>query len=67
MDFMDEMDCMDKNGQIAKLEPISKKPLRRFGVLKGKIKIAIDFDVPFSDDFLTKCGREIKDPDYKMN
>lgn len=34
---------------VAKLEPISKKPKRRFGVLKGKIKIAKDFDAPLPD------------------
>jgi prevent-host-death family protein len=37
---------------VAKLGPISKKPERRFGVLKGKIKIAKDFDAPLSDEFL---------------
>ena len=29
---------------VAKLGPIDKKPLRKFGVLKGKIKISKDFD-----------------------
>lgn len=37
---------------VAKLGPIDKKPERRFGALKGKIKIAKDFDAPLSDDFL---------------
>lgn len=37
---------------VAKLGPLSKKPERRFGVLKGKIKIAKDFDAPLSDEFL---------------
>ncbi len=37
---------------VAKLVLISKKPKRRFGVLKGKIKIAKDFDAPLSDGFL---------------
>lgn len=37
---------------VAKLVPISKKSERRFGVLKGKIKIAKDFDAPLSDEFL---------------
>jgi prevent-host-death family protein len=37
---------------VAKLGPINKKPERRFGVLKGKIKIAKDFDAPLSDEFL---------------
>lgn len=29
---------------VAKLIPICKKPQRRFGVMKGKIKISKDFD-----------------------
>jgi len=37
---------------VAKLVPIKKKPERLFGVLKGKIKIAKDFDAPLSDEFL---------------
>ena len=37
---------------VAKLCPIAKKPERRFGVLKGKIKIAKDFDAPLSDEVL---------------
>ena len=37
---------------VAKLVPISKKTRRHFGVLKGKIKIAKDFDAPLSDEFL---------------
>lgn len=37
---------------VAKLVPISKKPRRKFGVLKGKIKIAKDFDAPLPDDLL---------------
>ena len=38
---------------VAKLVPItSEKPKRRLGVLKGKIKIAEDFDAPLSDDIL---------------
>ncbi len=36
-----------------KLVPISpRKPELRFGVLKGKIKIADDFDTPLPDDVL---------------
>ncbi len=31
---------------VAKLCPISKKPKRKFGTYKGKIKIAKDFDAP---------------------
>lgn len=37
---------------VAKLCPIEKKPKRRFGVLKNKIKISKDFDTPLSNDFL---------------
>lgn len=37
---------------VAKLCPISKKPSRRFGLLKGKIKVAKDFDAPLPDDIL---------------
>ena len=33
----------------ARLGPISKKAPRKFGVLKGKIKIAKDFDAPLSE------------------
>ncbi len=36
---------------VAKLESIRKKP-RRFGVMKGKIKIAKDFDDPLPDDLI---------------
>lgn len=38
---------------VAKLGPINKKPERHLGVLKGKIKIAEDFDAPLSDQFLS--------------
>lgn len=42
-----------KSGKpVAKLSPILKKPKRRLGVLKGKIKIADDFDAPLPDDIL---------------
>ncbi len=37
---------------VAKLAPISKKPARRLGVLKGKIKIAKDFDAPLPDEII---------------
>ena len=37
---------------VAKLGPISKKPQRKFGVLKGKIKISKDFDAPLPDEFI---------------
>lgn len=37
----------------AKLVPIEpSKPKRKFGVLKGKIKIAKDFDAPLPKDIL---------------
>lgn len=38
---------------VAKLGPIDKKPGRRFGVLKGKIKISKDFDAALPDEFLS--------------
>ncbi len=42
-----------KSGKpVAKIIPISQKPKRRPGVLKGKIKIADDFDAPLSEDIL---------------
>lgn len=39
---------------VAKLVPISKKLKRRFGVLKGKIKIAKDFDAPLPDEIIAE-------------
>lgn len=39
---------------VAKLGPIEKKPKRKRGVLKGKIKIAKDFDAPLPDDILNE-------------
>lgn len=36
----------------AKLVPIKNNPPRRFGVLKGKIHIANDFDEPLSNDII---------------
>lgn len=38
---------------VAKLGSIKKKTRRRFGVLKGKVKIAKDFDAPLSDEVLS--------------
>jgi prevent-host-death family protein len=38
---------------VAKLTPIEKKPKRRPGALKGKIKIAKDFDAPLPEDVLS--------------
>ena len=38
---------------VAKLVPIKKKTQRRFGVLKGKVKISKDFDAPLSDEILS--------------
>lgn len=40
------------NKPVAKLSPIEAKPKLKFGVLRGKIKIAEDFDAPLPDDFL---------------
>lgn len=37
---------------VAKLVPISKKPKRRMGVLKGKIKISKDFYEPLPEDIV---------------
>ena len=37
---------------VARLEPINKAPQRRLGVLKGKIKIAKDFNAPLPDDWI---------------
>jgi prevent-host-death family protein len=39
---------------VAMLVPISKKTTRRFGVLKGKIKIAKDFDAALPDEFIAE-------------
>lgn len=36
---------------VARLSPIENKK-RKSGVLKGKIRIAKDFDAPLSDEFL---------------
>ena len=38
---------------VARLTPIEKKSKRRPGALKGKIKIAKDFDDPLSEDILS--------------
>ena len=38
----------------AMLIPITKKPpKRKFGLLKGKVRISSDFDAPLSDDILS--------------
>lgn len=37
---------------VAKLVPITKKPERKCGLMKGKIKMAKDFDAPLPDDIL---------------
>jgi len=37
---------------VAKLIPYSKKSQKKFGVMKGKIKIAKDFDAPLPDEIL---------------
>lgn len=37
---------------VAKLVPFSSKKKRKFGVLKGQIRISDDFDDPLSDEIL---------------
>lgn len=37
---------------VAKLSPIKPKTKRRFGVMKGKIKISKDFDEPLPEEIL---------------
>ncbi len=37
---------------VAKLTPIRKKTERKFGKLKGKIKVAKDFDAPLPESIL---------------
>lgn len=53
-----------KSGKpVAKIVPIiSKKPKRRPGMLKGKIKIADDFDAPLSEDILGSFAQAITEP-----
>jgi prevent-host-death family protein len=41
---------------VAILSPISKKTKLRFGVLKGKMKIAKDFDAPLPEKVLKDFG-----------
>ncbi len=42
-----------KSGKpAARLVPIATKTTRHFGVLKGKIKIAEDFDAPLPDSIM---------------
>ena len=44
----------------AKLVPYQSQKKRKFGVLKGKIKIAKDFDKPLPENFLSafECEKE---------
>lgn len=37
---------------VARLCPLKKKPQRKFGVLKGKVKIAKDFDAPLPKEIV---------------
>lgn len=37
---------------VMKLVPIEKSKTRKFGMLKGKIRIAKDFDAPLSEELL---------------
>lgn len=41
---------------VAKIVPFTSPPKRRFGVLKGKIKISKDFDSPLPDELLNDFG-----------
>ena len=43
---------------VAKLVPIIKKPKRRLGVLKGKIKVSKDFYQPLSEDIMNSVEGE---------
>ncbi len=43
---------------VAKLVPIPKKPKRRPGILKGKIKISKDFYDPLPEDVLASFDGE---------
>ncbi|GAB6852785.1 type II toxin-antitoxin system Phd/YefM family antitoxin [Paraburkholderia kururiensis] len=45
---------ISKRGKPAvRLVPVdSEKPLRRFGVMRGAIRIADDFDAPLPDDIV---------------
>jgi len=38
---------------VARLVPIDKNVKRRFGALKGKVKIAKDFDSPLPNELLS--------------
>jgi antitoxin (DNA-binding transcriptional repressor) of toxin-antitoxin stability system len=42
---------------VAKIERFQSKPKRRFGVLKGKIKIAEDFDEPLPENIIADFER----------
>jgi prevent-host-death family protein len=37
---------------LVRLVPVDQKPKLRFGLMKGKIKIAEDFDAPLPEDVL---------------
>lgn len=37
---------------VARLSSVSQRKRRRFGILKGKIKISADFDAPLPADLL---------------
>lgn len=50
----DEIVIVMAGKPVAKLTPFEKKPKRRPGALKGKIKIAKDFDAPLPEDILSK-------------
>jgi prevent-host-death family protein len=44
---------------IARLVPITKKPKRRLGVLKGKIKVSKDFYKPLTEDIMNSFEEEL--------
>ena len=39
---------------VSQLGPIEKKARRKFGVLKGKIRISKDFDQPLPEEILSE-------------
>jgi prevent-host-death family protein len=42
---------------VAKIVPLESKPKRRFGLLKGKIKIAKDFDASLPEEIVSLFER----------
>ena len=56
---------ISKRGKpIARLTRIEGgKPKIRFGILKGKVKMAADFDAPLPDEILSEFEGKNADPD----